>query len=234
MSVPSFVILQCSDRSCRFRFPKIDVQPNLIDCPRCGMPAHIVVAPYSSHPPRIASIDTNSYQLHGIFDNVRSAYNVGSMIRTASAAGARHLYMCGITPTPAQLKVSKTSLGAEKNISWSHHNNSVDLVTRLQAEGHSIIAVEPSAQSHWLTDFSPTKHTKLLTIIVGNEISGVDPALLELCDQVLALPMLGEKTSLNVTVAFGIAAYYLRFLTHIAASLTQDIGNAGTDESDAG
>jgi len=198
------------------------------------MPALVAVAPFFSQPPRIASDNRSRYQLNAIFDNVRSAYNVGSMIRTASAVGAGHLYLCGITPTPEHPKVVKTSLGAEQNISWSQHYNSIDVVSRLQSEGHNIIAFEGTSQSHWLTDFVPRGPATPVTVIVGNELSGVDPALLEMCDQVFALPMLGEKTSLNVTVAFGIAAYYLRFLPLTATTPSKATDNLGLEEPDAG
>lgn len=141
------------------------------------------------------------------------------MIRTASAAGFAHLYLCGITPTPEHLKVAKTALGAEDCVSWSHHNNSIDIAAKLHATGHQLIAIEGGSQSQWLSEFSATGQAMRVTMIVGNELSGVDPALLELCDQVLALPMLGNKTSLNVTVAFGIAAYYLQYLPLLNTSL---------------
>jgi tRNA G18 (ribose-2'-O)-methylase SpoU len=198
------------------------------------MPALVTVAPFLSQPPRITGVNRSRYQLNAIFDNVRSAYNIGSMIRTASAVGAGHLYLCGITPIPEHPKVLKTSLGAEQSISWSQHNNSIDVVSRLQSEGHNIIAFEGGSHSQWLTDFAAKEPTKPVTVIVGNELSGVDPTLLEMCDQVLALPMLGEKTSLNVTVAFGIAAYYLRFLPLTAATPSKAADSLGLEESDAG
>jgi len=214
MSDQTFVILQCTDQSCGFRFPKIDNNINQDDCPRCGMPTALEVAPYGNRTVRRISVDPNGYRLSAILDNLRSAYNVGSIIRTADAAGLAHLYMCGITSTPEHPKVTKTALGAERRVSWSGHNNSIDAAANLRSEGHQLVAIEGGIRSQWLTEFSLPTDKKHVTMIVGNELSGVDPALLELCDQVLALPMLGDKTSLNVAVAFGIAAYYLQFMFH--------------------
>jgi tRNA G18 (ribose-2'-O)-methylase SpoU len=187
------------------------------------MPSAIVVAPFSNQPLRNVSNDSDQYQISGLLDNIRSAYNVGSMIRTASAAGFVHLNLCGITPTPKHPKVAKTSLGAEQCVSWSHHNNSIDVAAGLHARGHQLIAIEGGIQSQWLSEFSGTGEATRVTMIVGNELSGVDPALLEMCDQVLALPMLGNKTSLNVTVAFGIAAYYLQYFPLLNTTHIQDV-----------
>lgn len=174
------------------------------------MPTSVAVTPFSNQPLRQANIDIDRHQLSGILDNVRSAYNVGSIIRTANAAGLAHLYLCGITPTPEHPKVAKTSLGAEQCISWSCHNNSIDIAAELHASGHHLIAIEGGIQSQWLSEFPGMGRATRATMIVGNELSGIDPSLLESCDEILSLPMLGNKTSLNVTVAFGIAAYYLQ------------------------
>jgi 23S rRNA (guanosine2251-2'-O)-methyltransferase len=219
MSDQLYKILQCDEPGCRFRFPMLDDARNHIDCPRCGMPTKVAVAPFSNQPPRKVSIEKDKYRICGLLDNIRSAYNVGSMIRTASAAGFGHLYLCGITPTPEHPKVAKTALGAEEYVSWSHHNNSIDAAARLHAAGHHLIAFEGGSQSQWLSDFLGTEQAMPVSMIVGNELSGVDPALLEMCDQVLALPMLGSKNSLNVTVAFGIAAYYLQYFPLLNTNL---------------
>jgi tRNA G18 (ribose-2'-O)-methylase SpoU len=152
------------------------------------------------------------FRVHGFLDNLRSAYNVGSIFRTASAVAIDHLYLCGITPTAVHPKVAKTSLGAEHQVSWSSHNNSIDLAQELISKGHYLVALESGVQSEWLTEVAPVKDIKTVTLIVGNELSGIDPALLAMSHQIVALPMLGSKTSLNVTVAFGVAAYYLQFL----------------------
>jgi 23S rRNA (guanosine2251-2'-O)-methyltransferase len=175
------------------------------------MIASVAVASFSNQPLGHAVIERDTVQIFGFLDNIRSAYNVGSMFRTANAAGIAHLYLCGITPTPEHSKVAKTSLGAERSVSWSHHTNAIDIAASLRDRGHFLVAIEGGIRSQWLSEYSGAGQAKQATMIVGNELSGIDPELLEMCDQVLALPMLGDKTSLNVTVAFGIAAYYLQY-----------------------
>jgi 23S rRNA (guanosine2251-2'-O)-methyltransferase len=212
MSDQSFVILQCTDSDCRFRFPKIDVKLNDDPCPLCGKPTVLELPSFSNLPLRSMNNLKTQIRVRGFLDNLRSAYNVGSIFRTASGASIDHLYLSGMTPTAAHPKVAKTSLGAERQVSWSSHNNSMDLAQELISKGHYLVALESGAQSEWLTDLAPIKDYEAVTLIVGNELSGIDPALLAISHQIAALPMLGSKTSLNVTVAFGIAAYYLKFL----------------------
>ena len=212
MSDQSFVILQCIDSGCRFRFPKIDEKSNDDPCPLCGNPTVLEVPSFSNLPRRPMNRSKTQIRVRGFLDNLRSAYNVGSIFRTASSVAMDHLYLSGITPTAAHPKVAKTSLGAEHQISWSSHRNSIDLAQELISKNHFLIALESGAHSEWLTDLAPVKDMKTVTLIVGNELSGIDPALLAMCHQIAALPMLGSKTSLNVTVAFGIAAYYFQFL----------------------
>jgi 23S rRNA (guanosine2251-2'-O)-methyltransferase len=150
--------------------------------------------------------------LHGLLDNVRSTFNVGSIFRSADGAAFQHLYLCGITPTPAHPKVAKTALTAEQTVAWSQHTNALDLAEALQGRGHHLWALEdaPDATSLFAAQLPPPDQP--LVLIVGHEVTGVDPGLLALCDQVVALPMGGVKRSLNVAIAFGIAAYTVRFL----------------------
>lgn len=217
MSDQSFVILQCTDSSCRFRFPKIDDVMNDEVCPLCGKPTLQDISSFSNLPHRPMSSRTSRFRVNGFLDNLRSAYNVGSIFRTANAVAIDHLYLSGITPSSVHPKVAKTSLGAENQVSWSSHNNSIDLAQELISKGHYLVALENGNQSEWLTDVAPLRSSETITLIVGNELSGIDPALLEMSHQIVALPMLGSKTSLNVTVAFGIAVYYLRFLNQPAS-----------------
>ncbi len=212
MSDQSFLILQCTDSACRFRFPKIDDNVNDEACPLCGKLTVLEVPSFSNLPHRPMSSRTSRFRVNGLLDNLRSAYNVGSIFRTANAVAIDHLYLSGITPTAVHPKVAKTSLGAQHQVSWSSHNNSIDLAQELISKGHYLVALENGNQSKWLTEVAPLRDSETVTLIVGNELSGIDPALLEMSHQIVALPMLGSKTSLNVTVAFGVAVYYLRFL----------------------
>lgn len=142
-----------------------------------------------------------------LLDNLRSAWNVGSIFRSADGFGFEHVYLCGITPTPENKAVQKTSLGAENTVGWSQHKNAVRLAERLKAEGWTIYGLEEDARSKPLLagkyDFEKA------VIVVGSETAGVDPGLLSLCDEVYFIPMQGEKRSFNAAIAFGIAAFAL-------------------------
>jgi 23S rRNA (guanosine2251-2'-O)-methyltransferase len=140
-----------------------------------------------------------------LIDNVRSAWNVGSILRTADGFGFSHAYLCGITPTPDQAEVRKTALGAERFVGWSYHKDAVKLIEGLKVEGWQVWALE-------FTDGAvPIQQAasigRRVALIVGSEVTGVDPGLLALADKVVYLPMHGQKRSFNVAVAFGAAAF---------------------------
>jgi len=143
-----------------------------------------------------------------ILDNIRSAQNVGSILRTSDASGVDRLYLCGITPTPYPQRgvdrVSKISLGAEKNVDWEYHNQAWELIEKLKKDGYKIIALEISDDAVGYQDFSPEFPVAL---ILGNEVKGLGEEILSRVDVILSLPMYGSKESLNVSVAFGITAY---------------------------
>jgi len=144
-----------------------------------------------------------------LLDNIRSAWNVGSILRSADGFGFSRTYLCGITPTPEVEAVRKTSLGAENSVSWTYHKDAVILATELKSQGMEIMALEEHNRSTRLADAPKQNSSKPVVLIVGNEITGVDPYLLELCDAIYHIPMHGQKKSFNVATAFGIAAYAL-------------------------
>lgn len=143
-----------------------------------------------------------------LLDNLRSAWNAGSILRSADGFGFTHAYMCGITPTPENEAVRKTSLGAEDSVTWSYHKDAVKLVEKLKNAGWRILALEDEDRALAISGASTEGQRAVL--IVGNEVTGVDPELLDLCDRVYGIPMQGRKRSFNVAIAFGIAAYALR------------------------
>jgi len=145
-----------------------------------------------------------------LLDNIRSAWNVGSILRSADGFGFSHAYLCGITPTPENDAVQKTSLGAEDSVTWSHHKDAVKLVKGLKVEGWKVFALEEDARASAISDLTDSRFANPVVLIVGNEVTGVDPELLDLCDGVFYIPMRGEKKSFNVAIAFGIAAYELQ------------------------
>ena len=146
-----------------------------------------------------------------LLDNIRSAWNVGSIFRTAEGFGFAHAYLCGITPTPENDSVQKTSLGAEDSVPWSYHKDAVRLIKGLKVQGWTIYGLEDSERATNISRISqiiPARSENIL--IAGNEVTGIEPGLLDLCDDIFHIPMSGEKKSFNVAVAFGIAAYALR------------------------
>jgi tRNA G18 (ribose-2'-O)-methylase SpoU len=145
-----------------------------------------------------------------VLDNLRSSYNVGSILRTCDALGIKEVYFCGITPGLADKKVQKTALGAEKNIKSTETNSTYDTVTKLRSDGYQIIGLELSDKAVDLGKIHPSAKCAL---IVGNEVSGISGEIMGLCDNVAQIPMKGIKESLNVSVAFGIAVYTLTRLT---------------------
>jgi len=134
---------------------------------------------------------------------------VGSIFRTADGAGLHHLYLCGITPTPENPKVQKTAIGAESTVKWSYHNNALTTAKKLKNQGAQLWGFEGTAQSEAYSPKNLSQVPASIVIVLGNEISGIDPGVLELCDRIIWIPMHGEKESLNVATAFGIAAYMI-------------------------
>ena len=146
--------------------------------------------------------------LHVLLDNIRSAWNVGSILRTADGFRFAHTYLCGITPTPENKDVQKTALGADESVTWSHHMDAVKLVKGLKKEGWKVWVLEEDEQAQSISQIASTAGNTVL--IVGNEVTGVDPVLIDLADHVFYIPMHGQKRSFNVAVAFGIAAWVLK------------------------
>ncbi|MBI4992234.1 MAG: TrmH family RNA methyltransferase [Candidatus Harrisonbacteria bacterium] len=149
-----------------------------------------------------------------ILDNIRSVHNVGSIFRTADAAGVEKIYLCGITPEPVDRfgrpleQFVKVSLGAEKTVEWQKIKVISKLIDKLKKENYKIFAVEQSKKSIPFYTPNPKPHTlKKTTLVFGNEVKGISPAILKKADKILEIPMSGRKESLNVAVAFGIVVF---------------------------
>ncbi len=153
--------------------------------------------------------DAASPYLEALLDNIRSAWNVGSMFRTADGLGIHRLHLCGMTPTPENPKVVKTSLGAERNVEWRQYNDGLQAARSLMEQGLHLWALEDCPQAESLVNVRLPPPEEQVVLVVGNEISGVDPEILSLCERVILIPMQGVKRSFNAAVAFGIAVYYL-------------------------
>jgi 23S rRNA (guanosine2251-2'-O)-methyltransferase len=151
-----------------------------------------------------------------ILNNIRSLYNVGSIFRTADAAGVEKIYLCGITPAPIDAfgrprqRLTKVSLGAEKYVKWEKVKATGKLIDKFKKSGYKIFAVEQSSKSipYYKTSKFHIPNSKLC-LVLGNEIKGLPASILKRADKILEIPMRGRKESLNVAVAFGIIVFYL-------------------------
>lgn len=157
-------------------------------------------------------------EIVAVLHNIRSVHNVGSIFRTADAAGVKEIYLCGITPTPLdrfgrlRKDFAKVSLGAEKSVEWERANSTNRVLERLKKEGYKILAVEQSEKSISYHNFRlRTSQTRRLAIVLGNEVKGLPQSVLKKADKILEIPMRGRKESLNVAVAFGIVIYGLLY-----------------------
>lgn len=149
-------------------------------------------------------------QISVILPNIRSAYNVGSIFRTSDGAKINKIYLTGYTPRPDKdlKKIAKTALGAELSVDWEYHSQTWRLIDKLKKQEYQIIALEKTKNS---ADFRKFKPKFPIAVILGHEIEGISNTPLKKADKIVHLPMRGQKTSLNVSVAWGIFAYYLRF-----------------------
>ena len=202
----------CKNKVCGLRFPMLEDQASDLRCPRCGSPTLLGTDPYEEHKPHLMVSRPGLPRMEVLLDNIRSIYNVGSIFRTSDGAGISHLHLCGITPTPDNPKLRKTALGADETIGWTHYRNGCAAAQALKAQGMRLWAIEGGDRSRPIHKTCLDYDDKTVVLVVGNEVCGVDPGILDQCEKVLAIPMQGIKTSLNAAVAFGIAVYLLRLL----------------------
>lgn len=157
-----------------------------------------------------------------IAHNLRSSHNIGSLLRTADTMGIEKLYLTGYTPYPrhenderlphlankTHAAISKIALGAEKSVNWQKEKDINQVIEQLKNDSFEIVALEQANNSIKINDFNPSSK---IAIIVGREVEGVEPEVLEKCDTIIEIPMLGQKESLNVVQAAAIAMYHCRF-----------------------
>ncbi len=218
MTPARYQIRQCQNPDCGLRYPLTEGHPFGERCPRClGATKAILARSLSPTPFPASKRNSQGRRLEALLDNLRSAWNVGAIFRSADGFGVDHLYLCGITPTPENESVRKTALGAENSVGWSQHNNALVAVQTLKNSGRKLWALEQDPRAVTLSSAKPALEAlqidEAIVLVVGNEISGVDPGLLALCERVFYIPMRGQKRSLNVEVAFGI------FVSQLADSL---------------
>lgn len=142
-----------------------------------------------------------------VLDNIRSAHNVGSAFRTSDSFKIDRIYLCGICAVPPSAEIHKSALGAEDSVEWEHYDRTMDAVERLRSEGYTIVSVEQTEKSIMLDGFKPEKGRKY-ALIFGNEVSGVDQAVVDASDFALEIPQYGTKHSLNVSVSVGVILWH--------------------------
>jgi 23S rRNA (guanosine2251-2'-O)-methyltransferase len=139
-----------------------------------------------------------------VLENVRSAYNVGSVFRTADAFLIEAVYLCGYTAFPPHKEIRKTALGAEETVRWKHFKNPMDAIAELRAQGYSVYAVEQAQDSIKLHQFQPGEK---IAVVFGNEVTGVEQSTIAQTDGCIEIPQLGMKHSLNIATAAGIVLW---------------------------
>lgn len=145
-----------------------------------------------------------------LLHDIRSAHNVGSIFRTADAAGVSKVFLSGVTPAPqdrfgrAQRDIAKTALGAERYLIWEYKKSPAAIISALRKKGWAIVAVEQDAHA---LDYRKFRIKKPTLFVLGNEVSGVPKQVLKRCDAILEIPMRGRKESLNVSVAAGVVLF---------------------------
>ncbi|MGH7234012.1 MAG: TrmH family RNA methyltransferase [Candidatus Saccharimonadales bacterium] len=163
------------------------------------------------------------HKLYLIADNLRSAHNVGALLRLSEGLGVSEIFLCGITPYPRlkerdtrppylaekiNRRIAKTSLGAEISQAWSYESKTVNVLAKLQRVGVEIIGLEQDTLAIRLDSYKPKTDVAL---VVGNELDGISEEVLKLCSKIVEIPMVGKKESFNVSTAAAMALYYLTY-----------------------
>lgn len=143
-----------------------------------------------------------------VLDNVRSLNNVGSVFRTADAFLVEAVYLCGITGTPPNKEIQKTALGATESVAWKHFGSTLDAVKELKANKYVVYAIEQAESAIMLNNFMPNKKQKI-AIVFGNEVKGVEQDVIDASEDVIEIPQLGTKHSLNISVSVGVVMWDL-------------------------
>lgn len=148
-----------------------------------------------------------------VLPNIRSAHNVGSIFRTADAAGVSRIYLSGYTPRPLDRfgrpdkTLAKTALGAEASVPWEYVRDPAKLIAKLRAARWRIVGVEQDERAR---HYHALESKGRIALVFGNEVRGLSPRLRAQCDELIEIPVSGTKESLNVSVCAGVALFSLR------------------------
>ena len=143
-----------------------------------------------------------------VLDDIRSSHNIGSVFRTADAFLIEKIFLCGITATPPNKEIHKTALGATETVAWEHHEDVLEVITKLKKDNVTTLAIEQVESAVFLQNFKVEKNKKY-ALVFGNEVYGVSQDAVALCDGCIEIPQLGTKHSLNISVSAGIVVWDL-------------------------
>jgi 23S rRNA (guanosine2251-2'-O)-methyltransferase len=144
------------------------------------------------------------HPIYVVLDNLRSAFNVGSIVRSADCARVQKVFFCGITAHPPNSKVIKTAMGAMDYVAWEYCPTTVEAVEKIKKEKVKVIGLEVTDASK---PFDQLNYPNPIGLVVGNEALGISREVLEMADEIVQIPMLGFKNSVNVAVAFGVVVF---------------------------
>ncbi|MFN2428605.1 MAG: RNA methyltransferase [Cryomorphaceae bacterium] len=149
-----------------------------------------------------------------VLDNLRSAQNIGSVFRTMDAFRCEKIYLCGICASPPHREINKTALGATESVDWTYCKSTIDAVKELKENGYRVFAIEQTSESQELNDVSFSSKEKL-AFVLGNEVKGVEQAVIDVCDGSIEIPQFGSKHSLNISVCAGVVIWHVFSNTYI-------------------
>ncbi len=151
---------------------------------------------------------TQKQPIIAVLENIRSAYNVGSVFRTADAFLLEAIYLTGYTCTPPHKEIKKTALGAEEAVDWKHFATATEAIELLKNDGYTIFAIEQIANSTMLNQINFSQNQKV-AVVFGNEVTGVEVSTIAQCHGCIEIPQFGTKHSLNIATAAGVVLWEL-------------------------
>jgi len=157
-------------------------------------------------PNELSNQAPKKHNIYIVLDNVLDTYNVGAVFRLADAVAAKKIFLCGYTETPPNTRIKKSSINTVDLTEWQHFENTTDAIQDLRSKikDLKVIAVEQSSKS---IDYTKADYEFPIALIIGNETHGVSKEVLELCDEIVELPMFGVNVSLNTMVSLSIVLY---------------------------
>jgi tRNA G18 (ribose-2'-O)-methylase SpoU len=152
--------------------------------------------------------ESDKFPVIVVLENIRSAYNVGSVFRTCDAFLIEAIYIIGYSAKPPHKEIKKTALGAEDTVAWKYFKTTAEAIGQLRSEGYNVYAAEQAEGSYKLNAISIEQEEKI-AVVFGNEVTGVEQSSIALCDGCIEIPQLGMKHSLNIATAAGVVLWEL-------------------------